>query len=86
MYVDVTDQGGPVQTRELRTASRVARQPASRQLLKAQPDGTVLDIAGSTGTVRWLGNLNGTLTGPSGKSAAKVARDYVTAHMPHSSV
>ena len=68
-YVDVTDQGGSAVTRSLRTASRVARQPASKTFRASQPKGTVLDISGTTGTVRFLGNLNGFLTGPSHKSA-----------------
>src|SRR3954451_9450451 len=81
-YVDVTDQGAAAQTRGLRVASRVTRQPATRQFLKAAPtDGSVLDIAGSTGTVRWLGNLDGTLSGPSSDSPQKVALDYVSAHL-----
>jgi Zn-dependent metalloprotease len=81
-YVDVTDQGAAVQTRALRTASRVTGQPATRRFLKAGPtDGSVLDIAGSTGTVRWLGNLAGTLTGPSSDSPKKVTLDYVSAHL-----
>jgi extracellular elastinolytic metalloproteinase len=79
-YVDVTAQGGQVRTQELQTSSRVAQQPATRQFLKAAPDGIVLDIAGSTGTVRWEGNLDGTLTGPSNHSARKIALDYVSAH------
>jgi hypothetical protein len=80
-YVDVTDQNAQVQTRALRSASRMVQQPATRQFLKAAPDDTVLDIAGSTDTVRWLANLDGTLTGPSGDSPQKVALDYVGTHL-----
>jgi hypothetical protein len=77
-YVDVTDQGGRVQTKALRAASRIAQQPATRKLLSAGPaEGSVLDI-GNTKTVRWLGNLDGTLTGPSNHSAKKIALDYVS--------
>ncbi len=77
-YVDVTDQGARVQTKALRIASRVTGQASNRRFLKAGPtDGSVLDISGSTGTVRWLGNLDGTLTGPSADAPKKVALDYV---------
>jgi extracellular elastinolytic metalloproteinase len=79
-YVDVTTESGPAQAQALRTAGRVTAQPASRQFQKAQPDGTVLDISGSTGTVRWEGNLKGYLTGPSNKSAATIVLDYVRAN------
>ncbi|HEY2877322.1 M36 family metallopeptidase [Nocardioides sp.] len=79
-YVDVTDQGGSAVTRSLRTASRVARQPASKTFRASQPKGTVLDISGTTGTVRFLGNLNGYLTGPSHKSPRKIALRYVRHH------
>ena len=72
-YVDVTDQSGSAVTRSLRTASRVARQPASKTFRASQPKGTVLDISGTTGTVRFLGNLNGYLTGPSHRSPRKIA-------------
>src|SRR5690349_715845 len=54
-YVDVTDQSRPVVTEELRVASRVAQQPAARQLRRAAPPGVVTDLDGSTGTVRWQG-------------------------------
>jgi hypothetical protein len=80
-YVDVTDQGLSVQTEGLRIASRVTSQPSTRRFLKAGPTaGSVLDLAGSTGTVRWLGNLDGTLTRRSNHSARRVALDYVRAH------
>src|SRR5262245_12267660 len=73
-YVDVTDEGGSVETQELQTASRTLREPASRAALKAAPPGVVTDIAGSTGTVRWQGNLSpaGTLTPASSKSATQI--------------
>ena len=79
-YVDVTDQSGSAVTRSLRTASRVARQPASKTFRASQPKGTVLDISGTTGTVRFLGNLNGYLTGPSHRSPRKIALRYVRHH------
>jgi hypothetical protein len=80
-YVDVTDQGGVAQTRALRAASRIVQQPATRQFLKSAPDDTVLDITGPTDTVRWMANLEGTLTGPSSDSPKQVALDYVNAHL-----
>jgi Zn-dependent metalloprotease len=81
-YVDVTEQGAAVQTKGLRIASRVTSKASTRRLLKAAPtDGSVLDIAGSTGTVRWLGNLDGALTDPSPDSPRTIALDYVQTHL-----
>jgi hypothetical protein len=79
--IDVTDQGRAVRTSALRTASRVTQQAATHRFLNASPDGTVLDVAGPTGTVRWLADLDGTLTGPSAAAPADVALAYVTAHV-----
>jgi extracellular elastinolytic metalloproteinase len=79
-YVDVTDQGGPAVSRALRTASRMSRQPVSKAFRASQPDGTVLDISGTTGTVRFLANLNGSLTGASHKSPRRIALGYVRHH------
>jgi hypothetical protein len=79
-YVDVTDQGGPAVTRALHTASLVSRRPASTAFRAGQPDGTVLDISGTTGTVRFLANLNGYLTGPSHASPRRIALRYVRRH------
>jgi hypothetical protein len=80
-YVDVTEQGARVQTKGLRIASRVTSQPSTRRFLKAGlTEGSVLNLAPATGTVRWLGNLDGTLTDPSSDSPKKVTLDYVTAN------
>jgi extracellular elastinolytic metalloproteinase len=79
-YVDVTSQGSQAITQALRNAGRVSRTPAVRAFRASQPDGTVLDISGSTGTVRFLGNLNGFLTGASKKSAKSIALGYVRSH------
>ncbi|HEY3527795.1 MAG TPA: M36 family metallopeptidase [Nocardioides sp.] len=79
-YVDVTDQGSQAVTRALRTASRVSHRPAAKAYLAAQPDTTVRDISGTTGTVRFLADLDGYLTGPSSRSPRGVAMRYVRAH------
>ncbi len=79
-YVDVTAQGSQAITRALRNSGRVSRQPAAKAFRAAQPDGTVLDISGTTGTVRFLGNLNGFLTSASKKSAKSIALGYVRSH------
>jgi len=63
-----------------RTAADAQDAPATGQLLAAAPDATVLDLAGSTGTVRWQADLDGFLTGPSTLAPTRVARDYVSAH------
>jgi extracellular elastinolytic metalloproteinase len=78
-YVDVTDQGQAA-TKALRTASRVSGRPAARAHLAALPDSTVSDISGTTGTVRFLADLSGYLTGPSSRSPRGVALRYVRAH------
>ena len=50
--IDVTDQGRGARTSALRTASRVTQQAATHRFLNAAPDGTVLDVAGPTGSER----------------------------------
>ncbi|MBO0846529.1 MAG: M36 family metallopeptidase [Nocardioides sp.] len=80
-FIDVTDQGAAVQTRALRTAARATRSRATRAFLTARPDQTVLDINGTTGTVRWLGRLDGFLTPRSNLVPARIALRYVRAHM-----
>ncbi len=79
-YVDVSDQGGRVQAQALLTAGRVAQRTADRRGTVSPPTSVVTDISGSTGTVRWQGNLDGTLTGPSHASSKKIVFDYVRAH------
>jgi hypothetical protein len=79
-YVDVTDQSSRAQAKALRVASKVSRRPASKAFLASRPKGTVRDISGTTGTVRFLGNLNGYLTGRSSKSAKSITLGYVRSH------
>ncbi len=81
VYVDVTDRGGASQTRDLRTAGRILRQPATMKLQASLPSTAVLDISGSTGTVRWLGNLDGALTRPSSRTPKHVAMRFVRRHL-----
>ena len=80
-YVDVTDQGSQAVTHALKTSSRVAGRQAVRSSLASAPVGTVLDISGTTGTVRFLGNLDGYLTGRSTRSARHIAMSYVRQHL-----
>jgi hypothetical protein len=80
-YVDVTDQGRRVQAQALRSASRVAARPTTRRFLKAAAGDTVLDIDGSTDTVRWLADLEGTLTTRSSSAPQQIALGYVSAHL-----
>jgi extracellular elastinolytic metalloproteinase len=61
----------------LRTASHVNDRRATVDFRKSAPGQTVLDIDGSTGTVRMLTRLDGFLTGASGKPAKKIALHYV---------
>ncbi|HEX4472099.1 MAG TPA: M36 family metallopeptidase, partial [Nocardioides sp.] len=79
-YVDVTSQSGPAVTKALRVQARVSRDPATRAASAVLPSHAVLDISGTTGTVRWLGNLDGYLTGRSSKSPQKIAMGYVRKH------
>jgi extracellular elastinolytic metalloproteinase len=78
-YVDVTAQGDHALTKGMRVASRVARQPASKAFRKSQSDQTVTDL-GSTGTVRYLADLDGYLTPRSSKPAKVIALSYVRAN------
>lgn len=79
-YVDVDSQDPRAVTKALRVQSRTAKTSAVRSYLKAAPDGTILDIDGTTGTVRWLADLDGFLTDPSSASPASIALDYVSNH------
>lgn len=64
----------------LRTSGHASATPAARAFRNRAPGQTVLDIDGSTGTVRMLTRLDGFLTGRSHKSAQKVALGYVKQH------
>ncbi len=80
-YVDVTDQDGQAITRSLKVASRVATRPAATAALAALPATVVRDISGTTGTIRFLADLDGYLTGRSPKSPARVTLGYVREHL-----
>ena len=77
--VDVNNSAAALAAGAARTADAQS-DPATTSFLTAAPDSTVLDLAGSTGTVRWQANLNGFLTGPSTQSPSAVALGYVTVH------
>jgi hypothetical protein len=79
-YVDVTDQG-PAVTRALHVQSATSRTVQARRLVSGLPRHAVLDISGTTGTVRFLGNLDGYLTPRSSRSARSIALGYVRAHV-----
>ncbi|MCW2794866.1 MAG: peptidase fungalysin [Nocardioides sp.] len=64
----------------MRTSERVAGRPAAKALQIGLGASGVLDIDGTTGTVRILEKLDGALTGPSSGAAAKIAMRYVTNH------
>ncbi len=60
-----------------RTAARTADRAATRAFARALPGKAVLDIDGTTGTVRMLSRLDGSLTGKSKNPAKKVALKFV---------
>src|SRR4051812_48093492 len=67
-YVDVTAPAAPAVASALRAASRVASRPAALAYLAAQPASVVREISGTTGTVRFLADLDGYLTPTSSRS------------------
>jgi hypothetical protein len=76
--VDVTTQGARTQLRSLRTVAAAMDHRATRALATpTDPGQTVLDLSGTTGTVRWLGRLDGFLTGRSDRSPEAIALGYV---------
>ena len=78
-FVDVTEQGRATQIRNRTTAAETQASPAVRAAVAPTPGGLVLDISGSTGTVRWMAQLNGFLTPASTLSPARIALDFVRA-------
>jgi extracellular elastinolytic metalloproteinase len=66
--------------RTLRTSAEAAAQPGVTSFKRSLPGQTVLDLDGTTGTVRMLTRLDGFLTGASGKGAAHIAHRYVRRH------
>jgi extracellular elastinolytic metalloproteinase len=66
--------------RTLRTSARSAARPGVTSFKRALRGETVLDLDGTTGTVRMLTRLDGFLTGASGKGAAHIAHRYVRRH------
>ncbi len=79
-YLDTRTEGARTQVTNLRTQSGASARPATRAFRASSPGQTVLDIAGSTGTVRMLTRLDGFLTKASGKPAPAIARAYVAQH------
>ncbi|MGA8245764.1 MAG: M36 family metallopeptidase [Nocardioides sp.] len=79
-FYDVNTSSQRARLRALRTQGRAGRQPAVRSFRASAPGQTVLDISGSTGTVRMLTRLDGFLTGASKRSASKIALGYVGKH------
>jgi extracellular elastinolytic metalloproteinase len=78
-FYDARSQA-PSRAHALRTAAEAASQPAVTAFKRALPGQTVLDLDGTTGTVRMLTRLDGFLTGASGKNATKIAHRYVSRH------
>ena len=78
--VDVTTQGARTQAQALRTAGAAAHDRATRSFAAAQAGQTVLDLDGTTGTVRWLGRLDGFLTARSSAGPVRIALRYVRDH------
>jgi extracellular elastinolytic metalloproteinase len=66
--------------RTLRRSAEAAAQPVVTSFKRAPPGQTVLDLDGTTGTVRMLTRLDGFLTHASGKGAAHIAHRYVRRH------
>src|SRR5699024_6145350 len=73
-------RSGAGQARDLRNASRVNDRPATARFRASLPADAVLDIDGSTGSVRMLTRLDGFLTGRSSATPQSVVRRYVGAH------
>jgi hypothetical protein len=70
-------RSGAEKALEYRAASKAANRGATRAFAKALPAKAILDIDGTTGTVRMLAKLDGYLTGKSDKKATTVALKYV---------
>ena len=80
-YYDArSSTSGAAKAMEYRAASKAANRAATRAFAKALPPEAVLDIDGTTGTVRMLAKLDGYLTGKSDKKATTVALKYVRAN------
>jgi hypothetical protein len=77
-YVDVDGNASPAVTAPRRSA---AAQRSGRSAVAPLPRGQVLDTSSTTHTVRFLGNLDGYLTGRSSKSAKSIALGYVRSHL-----
>src|SRR4051812_35635181 len=67
--------------RSQRVAGRTADRPATRALRASLGSEGLFEIDGSTGTVRVLESLRGTLTKASGAAAPTVAMRYVSHHL-----
>jgi extracellular elastinolytic metalloproteinase len=70
-------RSGAAKAMEYRAASKAAGRGATKAFAKALPAKAILDIDGTTGTVRMLAKLDGYLTGKSNKKATTVALKYV---------
>jgi extracellular elastinolytic metalloproteinase len=79
-FYDARVQDPRAQIRAMRTAARSAAQPAATSFRSGLPGQTILDIDGTTGTVRMLTRLDGFLTGASDKGFARIAHHYVATH------
>ena len=73
-------RSGAQKAMEYRAASKAASRGATRAFAKALPPKAILDIDGTTGTVRMLAKLDGYLSGKSNKKATTVALKYVRAN------
>lgn len=81
-YLDVRDGPQAEALAEARTEDErpAGMEQAARRLVRAQGAMASLELDPTTGTVRSLGDLAGTLTGPSDTSPVRTARDYVRAN------
>jgi extracellular elastinolytic metalloproteinase len=79
-FYDARSQAPGARARTLRTSAVAAAQPAVTSFKSTLPGQTVLDLDGTTGTVRMLTRLDGFLTGASGRKASKIAHRYVSRH------
>jgi extracellular elastinolytic metalloproteinase len=80
-YIDVDANAAPARTRSLPLRGASSRSADGKRLEPGLPKNAVLDISSTTGTVRFLGNLNGYLTPRSSKSAKSIALGYVRSHL-----
>ena len=64
-----------------RRAAKASSRPATQQLRSSLGDQAIVEMDGTTGTVRELARLNGFLTEANSKPAPTIVMDYVSRHL-----